>query len=836
LFNAGCHQVTRSVECSNNNRTECGSPVSTTVVFQSEKESSAMHAPYSCPRRRRRFLAAGTGLILFCLGTFAAPPAHAQKGEQDWGDYGGSPANSHYINTNQINKDNVSQLQVAWSYATHNNATYVFNPLMVHGIAYVLSHNSSLVALDATTGKEIWVHENLTSIAGRGINYWESKDGKDRRLIYQIQNTLQEIDARTGKSILTFGNKGVVNLREGLGRDPKTIYYVQSNNPGKVFENLILLGSATGEGYFSTPGWLRAYNVITGKLVWTFHTIPQSGEYGYDTWPQDAYTYIGGVNTWGEITVDAKRGIAYFPTGSATEDFYGADRIGANLFADCLLALDARTGKRLWHYQFVHHDIWDYDATAAPQLLTVTQNGKKIDAVAQATKQGFVFTFDRVTGKPLFPIEERPVPQSDWANQKAWPTQPFSTTPPPFTKQSLTADSVNPYILTPEERAEWKERISNARNDGLFTPITTKETLAIPGDRGGANWGSTSANPTDGTLYVVSFDSPSFFKLSLEPPNGGRPRVPAGANPGQTSYAQNCAACHGANREGMGDSIPSLQGVVQRLGEHTVLETIAGGRGQMPAFGGSLSQSQLQEIVSYLANPDASPSGQEDFVRRMARLQESSAPWRGPVVGSGGAPIPDEVKKNSPDGPNPYFGIMGPPYPEGTAAAKLDRYYTEYNNNWHITSPPWSTITAYDMNKGTIKWQIPAGEDIRATAEGAKDTGTMLEPKAVLVTPNGLVFHASRDGKIYAYDADTGKVLWKGDLPGGSAGVPSMYELNGRAYILVAATAPTPQLGVGQTGVPRGPGAAIAQKIDRAYVAFALPETPKAGEASTAKK
>ena len=410
-----------------------------------------MLSPSKPACRSRRLSAAGASLLLLSLLVFAIPPAQAQKadqGEKDWIDYGGSASNSHYVNINQITKDNVSQLKVAWTYPTHNNATYAFNPLMVHGIAYVLSHNSSLVALDPTTGKELWVHENLSGISGRGINYWESKNGKDRRLIFPMNNTLQELDARTGKSILTFGDQGVVNLRVGLGRDPKTIYRVQSNNPGRVFENLILMGSATGENYFATPGWLRAYNVITGKLVWTFHTIPQPGEYGYNTWPKDAYKYVGGVDTWGEISVDEKRGIAYFPVESPHYEYYGGDRIGSNLFGDCLLALDARTGKRIWHYQFVHHDLWDYGGNQAPQLFTVTQNGKKIDAVALATKQGFVYAFNRVNGKPLWPIEERPVPKSDIPGEQAWPTQPFPTKPPAFTKQTLTADTINPYILT----------------------------------------------------------------------------------------------------------------------------------------------------------------------------------------------------------------------------------------------------------------------------------------------------------------------------------------------------------------------------------------------------
>src|SRR5439155_21218293 len=467
--------------------------------------------------------------LSFVLG-FAVSFAAAQpKNSKAWKDYGGGADNSHYVAIDQITKSNVNELEVAWTYETSDNDIYNFNPIVVDSVMYVLASNNSLVALDATTGKEIWVHENLTGIAGRGINYWESKDRKDRRLIFQMNNTLQEIDARTGKSILAFGENGIVNLREGLGRDPKTIYRVQSSNPGKVFENLIILGSATGEGYFATPGYLRAFDVRTGKLVWTFHTIPNPGDYGYDTWPKDAWKYIGGVNTWGEITVDEKRGTAYFPTGSATYDYYGADRIGTNLFANCLIALDARTGKRLWHFQFVHHDLFDYDGTAAPQLLTVTQNGKKIDAVAMATKQGFVFTFNRVTGKPLFRVEERPAPESDMPGEVSWPTQPFPIAPPPFARQKLTAGEINPYILSPEERDKWKETIANARNRGLFTPPSMIDTVAIPGARGGANWGSTSANPNDGTLYVASFEAPSIYKMSLEAPGSAGARARAAA-------------------------------------------------------------------------------------------------------------------------------------------------------------------------------------------------------------------------------------------------------------------------------------------------------------------
>jgi quinoprotein glucose dehydrogenase len=297
----------------------------------------------------------------------------------------------------------------------------------------------------------------MQAMSARGMNYWESKDGKDRRLILTMNDYLQEIDAATGLSITTFGANGVVDLREGLGRDPSTIGRIQSGTPGRVFENLVMLGSATGEGYMSPPGDLRAYDVVTGKLVWQFHTVPQPGEFGYETWPKDAWKYVGGTNTWGEITVDAKRGIAYFPTGSPTYDYYGADRIGANLFGDCLLALDARTGKRLWHFQTVHHDLWDFDNSAAPQLTRIKHGGKEVDVVAMAGKTGFLYVFDRVTGAPIWPIEERPVPQSEVPGEQSWPTQPYPTKPQPFSRQVFTADDINPYpIVTDAARVAFR--------------------------------------------------------------------------------------------------------------------------------------------------------------------------------------------------------------------------------------------------------------------------------------------------------------------------------------------------------------------------------------------
>src|SRR5437667_1225434 len=330
-----------------------------------------------------------------------------------WSDYGGAADSAQFSALKQINKGNVSKLELAWFYpAPGPSGRFAFSPLVVDNMMYVLKPEGIFMALDATTGKEIWTHQVEGTPNDRGINYWESKDRSDRRLILSADSYLQEINARTGVTINTFGNDGRVNLREGLNRDPKTIPNVQTGTPGRVFENLIILGSATSESFGAPPGYLRAYDVLTGKLVWTFHTVPSPGEFGYDTWPPEAYKYAGGTNTWGELSIDEKRGIAYFPLGSPTSDFYGGDRIGQNLFGNCILALDARTGKRLWHFQEVHHDLWDYDPTTAPKLLTVRHDGRTVDIVAQPTKFGLLYVFNRVTGAPLWPVEGRPVPKS----------------------------------------------------------------------------------------------------------------------------------------------------------------------------------------------------------------------------------------------------------------------------------------------------------------------------------------------------------------------------------------------------------------------------------------
>jgi len=579
-----------------------------------------------------------------------------------WADYGGASDSSQYSALDQINRSNVARLELAWTYPTGDNNKYFFNPLVVDNVMFVLAKNNSIVALDASTGKEIWTHlsgPEVKIITNRGINYWESKDRSDRRLLFASNHFLRAIDARTGKTIPSFGTGGAVDLKQGLGREPAALSLVQSTTPGRVFEDLLILGSATNQGYGSAPGDIRAFDVRTGRLVWTFHTIPHPGEFGYETWPPEAWKKVGGANVWSELSVDEARGIVYAPTASAKYNFYGVDRTGANLFADCLLALDARTGKRLWHFQMVHHDIWDYDDPTAPKLLTIRQNGKTIDAVAQVSKQGFVWVFNRVTGEPIWPIEERPVPKSDMPGETTWPTQPFPTNPPPYARQKFTVDDLSPY-LSPEDRAKFRDQILSARNEGLFTPPARRGTIQMPGNNGGANWGGAAVDPAKGTLVVVSKDLPSLLKL--EPDKSEDDRYLSG-------------------------------------------------------FGFMIASDGLSPIA-----------------------------------------------------------------------------------------PPWTSLTAYDLNQGTIKWKIARGD-----APGIKGTGTHYPKVGPVITAGGLLFTGTRDKKVRAFDVETGKLLWETEVAAALEGMPAVYQINGREYIVFCAAA--------QAGLTP----ATQRPIQGSYVAFTLP-------------
>jgi quinoprotein glucose dehydrogenase len=723
-----------------------------------------------------------------------------------WTQYGGGADQSKFVDLNQITKTNVDELEVAWTYPTNDEvSSYKFNPIVVDNVMYVLAKNNSLVALDAITGKEIWIHANLNVASKRGINYWESKDRKDRRLLFCINNTLQAIDTQTGKSILTFGDNGSVSLKEGLGRDPATIGRATSTSPGHIFEDLILLGSSPGENLFSAPGHLRAYNVVTGKLAWTFHTIPHPGEYGYETWPKDAYKYVGGVNTWGEVSVDEKRGIAYFPLGSPTYDYYGADRKGDGLFGNSLLALDARTGKRLWHYQTVHHDLWDYDVVSAPQLITVNHNGKKTDAVAQATKQGFLFVFNRVTGEPLWPIEERPVPGSNMPDEAASPTQPYPTVLPPYNRQTITPEDINPYLPAAQQES-WKKRLAAGRT-GLFEPLSDQyETFTMPGANGGTLHGNTAANPDKGIVYVTTQDKPSVYRLKKEEPAALKiPITGDEATRAKAAYVQYCQSCHGADRKGAIG--PNLIDLNNRVSFDNFKTIVSVGRGQMPSFL-HLGDQEVTNIYKFLSSLPSAGAGQNRGGRPGDISSQSAVPVmpEGPVVASGGAPLTVAPQQNR-------NAVRD--YPEGVARPK-DRYTdgstTAYGLGYpNLIGPPWSSIVAYDLNTGKIKWKRALGNDDKL---GGKDTGLPAgsQHKGMIVTSTGIVFATCLDGRIYAYDEDNGNIIWSVKLPRVPDGLPSMYMAGGRQYLVVCAVSEV----IDKTKP--------ASETKPSYIVFALPK------------
>ena len=738
-----------------------------------------------------------------------------------WDNYGGGPDASKFVAFTQITKDNVGQLEVAWEYETEDNSSYSFNPIVVDGTMYVVAKNRSIVALNAETGEELWIHARLGNIPTRGLNFWQSADGTEKRILFVTNNYLQALDAETGQSVLSFGENGLVDLKEGVsGRDPDSFGGVQSSTPGVVFGDLVIVGSAPGENFINAPGHIRAYNAQTGAHAWTFHTVPQPGEFGYETWPPDAYKYIGGTNVWGEFSVDVERGIVYAPTGSPNQDFYGADRIGANLFGNTLLALDARTGERIWHFQATPHDLRDYDLNSAPQLVTVNHDGEEIPAVVLATKMGMMFAFNRVTGEPLWPIEDRPIPQSTVPGEQSWPTAPFQPHLEPFSRQTMTSADVSPFL--PEERREALiARIDTlVANDrmGLYTPLSHEHaTLAIPGTVGGANFGHTASDPYRGLVYVISNDGFSIYEplIRHEPPDPNAPPPAApqgfGGGPGgfggggvsasevaqgETLYAQQCQMCHLANRVGVG-AAPSLIGVETRMSQVDFSSFVRTGRGEMPGFG-HLTDDNIQALYRFLGG--SADGG-------VIPLPE------GAVVASGGAPG-GLLPRESPGGGGRGYGL---PYPEGVDVPEVRYVFQGYGMQYPAMSPPWSSITAYDMNTGTIKWTRPLGTYRDAAEAGVFNTGVPETLRnGMVVTATGLVFSNAKDGTVYAFDADTGDQLWAMELPGniGSEGIPAMYEVNGKQYLVVTVT--TPHQGYrAETTDPAPP---------RRYVAFALPD------------
>ena len=666
-----------------------------------------------------------------------------------WKSYGGGVDSSQYSSLKEINKTNVAQLQVAWTFQPGAAATT--NPLVVDGIMYVPG-GGGIAALDAATGKQLWVSAGGTT--SRGMNYWESKDRSDRRLVFINQGFIKEINARTGEPIATFGENGRVDpsagADRGIGRP--------GGNPGRIFKDTIIVTApAGGAGYDSTPGDVQAFDVLTGKRKWTFHSVPMPGETGAESWPPEALEGGGGVHNWSEFTVDEEKGLVLVPFGTARFDFYGGNRKGNDLFANSLVALDAETGKRRWHFQMVHHDLWDYDLPTSPKLLTVRNNGQNVDVVAQPTKHGFLFVLNRDTGVPLWPVQERPVPQSDVPGEFTSPTQPFPTLPAPFARQAFTEKDINP-LLTPEQKETIRQRLLSSRNEGLFTPPSLQGSIELPGHNGGANWGSSAVNPEKGTMYIVSKELPTYLRV-VRRGEGGRGGAGGGGGRGRGNRGAGAAAGPGAPDAGAPGA---------------------------PAAGGAVV-------------PPAPPAAPEAAA---AGARGAPAANAAPAAGRG-------ARAYRPEG----FVDYDVPYEfmnNGTTAEGV--------GGLPVIGPPWSQITAYDLNTGRIIWQKPHG-DVLALGDKGKGTGSIAPRGGVVATGGGLVFAGTAsDRKFRAYDQDDGKVLWEYNLPGAQEGVSAVYQVDGHQYIAVP-------VGGGSVFQPRAaqgnplPAAGPAQ-----YMVFALPK------------
>ncbi len=679
----------------------------------------------------------------------------AQAREQrDWPVYGGDPQDTRYSPLAQINRSNVGQLQLAWTYDTGETGEkggLQTSPIIVRGVLYGYTPSQKVIALDAATGKLLWKFDS--GIGGtepaRGLVYWSEDSATSGRILAGIMNYVYALDAATGEPIKTFGKDGRIDLREDLGRDPAK-QSLALTSPGIVYRDLLIVGDLEPETLPAPPGDIRAYDVRSGKLRWTFHTIPRPGEFGYDTWPKDAWTYTGAANNWGGMALDPGRGIVYVPTGSAAFDFYGANRVGDDLFANCLIALDAATGKRIWHFQAVHHDLWDRDFPSPPTLVTIEHEGRKVDAVAQTSKQGFVFLFDRVTGQPLFPITNHPYPPSTVPGEVAAAGQPLPDKPAPYTRQLLTEDMLT--TRTPEVHQWALEQFRKFRSEGQFVPFSAgKDTVIFPGFDGGAEWGGSAVDPETGILYVNAND------LAW---TGGLAEIKPGTSAVRALYLNRCGICHGENLAGSPPQFPSLIGVRNRRTSEEIVTLLRKGSGRMPAFT-DLSDDQVSALVQYLTNGEA---------REIANAAAAAPGMTYSFTG--------------------YKRFLDP---EGYPAV----------------APPWGTLNAIDLNTGDYAWKIPFGEYPELAAKGMRNTGTENYGGPV-VTAGGLVFigATSYDRKMHAYDKRTGKLLWEATLPFAGNATPATYEIDGRQYVVIAAGGGRPR------GAPAG-GSYVAFALPR---------------------
>ena len=717
-------------------------------------------------------------LLFSCSAFLLFQGCHNQ--DRSWSVYKADAQSSSYSPLKEINKETVHRLKLAWTFNPDDAAEgsrfagSQSNPIIIDGIMYVASARHRIYALKADNGKPLWSFDPFNGGPGggsfRGVTYWE--DGDDKRILFTGGDILFALDAMTGKPIPEFGKNGKVSMNVGIRDDPEKIS-IKPTSPGIVYKDLLIIGNEVSELYGAQPGYIRAYNIRTGKLEWTFHTVPKPDELGYDTWPKDAWQYAGGANCWGGMSVDIKRGMVFLATGSPSYDFYGYDRIGKNLFGNCVIALDAKTGKHIWHFQTIHHDLWDYDLPAPPNLVTVEKNGKKIDAVAQTSKVGFLYVLNRETGESLFPIEERPVPASDVPGEKAWPTQPFPLKPKPYSRQYMTINDLSDFSAASHDSLI--KVFNSLRYDGLFTPPSIKGTLNFPGTIGGSEWGGAAYDPATGILYLKANESPEIDLLQKIDPAGSS-AILSVHDDGKKIYTTYCASCHKGDRKGDEPIYPSLVDLKKRMSEAEALNKIKSGGGKMPPFASILNGHEDGIIDFLFEKTDHSLLQNERDLSEIRNNRLSNI----------------EVKKEKADTATNYLNV--------TAYAQL-----EDSEGRPAIKPPWGTLNAINLNTGEYEWTIPVGNIPELQKKGGPLTGSTSSPGPI-VTRGGLVFlGGSQDHKFQAFDKATGKLLWETTLSGIASSSPSTYTSNGKQYIAVSVA--------GNKGSPAG-----------SIMAFALPD------------